>query len=86
MRASNIIADWMEIPSNTIVCITPNINVLTYPIMDEYHIDSPEQHPRNPDFAVRAGFHPSVPLNDAAIATAAAASAAAAASTRLVCQ
>ncbi|WFD15457.1 glutamine amidotransferase subunit [Malassezia arunalokei] len=44
-------ADWMEIPSNTIVCITPSINVLTYPIMDEYHIDSPEQHPRNPDFA-----------------------------------
>ena len=32
-------ADWMEIPSNTIVCITPNMNVLSYPIVDEYHND-----------------------------------------------
>ena len=76
----------MEIPSNTIVCITPSINVLTYPIMDEYHIDSPEQHPHNPDFAVRAGFHPSVSLHETGMTTAAAAEAVAAASTRIVCQ
>lgn len=50
-------ADWMEIESNTIVCITPNMNVLQYPILDEYHACSTETA-RNPDFAMRAGFGP----------------------------
>ena len=57
-------ADWMEIPSNTIVCITPNMNVLSYPIVDEYHNDSYGTLSRNPDFAMRAGFHPSVVLHN----------------------
>ncbi|WFD34739.1 glutamine amidotransferase subunit [Malassezia cuniculi] len=48
-------ADWMEIESNTIVCITPNMNVLQYPILDEYHVRSTTA-PRNPEFAMRAGF------------------------------
>ena len=58
------LADWMEIPSNTIVCITPNMNVLSYPILDEYHNDSYGTLSRNPDFAMRAGFHPSVVLHN----------------------
>lgn len=58
-------ADWLEIPSNTIVCITPNINVLSYPIMDEYHVAAPAMQTRNPDYAMRAGFHPAVPLDAA---------------------
>lgn len=53
-------ADWMEIPSNTIVCITPNMNVLSYPIVDEYHNDSYGTLSRNPDFAMRAGDRKSV--------------------------
>lgn len=57
-------ADWMEIPSNTIVCITPNMNVLSYPIVDQYHNDSYGTLSRNPDFAMRAGFHPSVVLHN----------------------
>lgn len=63
-------ADWLEIPSNTIVCITPNINVLSYPIVDEYHNAAPEKQSRNPDYAMRAGFHPPVPLDTSSSAVA----------------
>lgn len=50
-------ADWMEIESNTILCITPNMNVLQYPIIDEYHIPRSNSNVRDPHFAMRAGFH-----------------------------
>ena len=47
----------MEIESNTILCGTPNMNVLQYPIIDEYHTPRTNAPARNPDFAMRAGFH-----------------------------
>lgn len=47
----------MEIESNTILCITPNMNVLQYPIIDEYHIPRSNSNVRDPHFAMRAGFH-----------------------------
>lgn len=49
-------ADWMEIESNTIVCITPNMNVLQYPILDENSQTASAE--RDPHFAMRAGFSP----------------------------
>jgi glutamine amidotransferase len=30
-------ADWLTIPTNTLVVITSKLNVLTYPILDEFH-------------------------------------------------
>ena len=48
-------ADWMEVESNTIVCITPNMNVLQYPILDEFHVRN-STTALNPEFAMRAGF------------------------------
>lgn len=51
------LADWMEIESNTVLCITPNMNVLQYPILDEYHNPRSYLHVRDPNFAMRAGFH-----------------------------
>lgn len=37
-------ADWMEVPTNTMIIITPKMNVLQIPILDEYSpIDRP--HP-----------------------------------------
>lgn len=47
----------MEIESNTILCITPNMNVLQYPIVDEYHNPQSHPHVRDPNYAMRAGFH-----------------------------
>ncbi|WFD29991.1 glutamine amidotransferase subunit [Malassezia sp. CBS 17886] len=55
-------ADWMEIESNTILCITKNMNVLQYPIVDEYHNEDPELPSRDPNFAVRAGFMPNTAI------------------------
>ncbi|PKI82807.1 hypothetical protein MVES_003230 [Malassezia vespertilionis] len=55
---NSLAADWMEVESNTILCITPNMNVLQYPILDEYHSPRSQMHVRNPNFAMRAGFHP----------------------------
>ncbi|KAG0216538.1 hypothetical protein BGX28_000052 [Mortierella sp. GBA30] len=34
-------ADWLTIPTNTLVVITSKLNVLMYPIMDEFHNPSP---------------------------------------------
>lgn len=34
-------ADWLTIPSNTVVVITSKMNVLMYPIVDEYHNPDP---------------------------------------------
>ncbi|KAF9426136.1 hypothetical protein BGZ94_006921 [Podila epigama] len=34
-------ADWLTIPSNTVVVITSKMNVLMYPIMDEYYNPDP---------------------------------------------
>jgi glutamine amidotransferase len=34
-------ADWLTIPTNTLVVITSKLNVLMYPIVDEYHNPTP---------------------------------------------
>lgn len=37
-------ADWMEVPTNTMIIVTPQMNVLQIPILDEYSpLDRP--HP-----------------------------------------
>ena len=54
---ADALADWMEVPSNSILCITPNMNVLQCPILDEYHNASHDTQSRNPEFAKRTGFH-----------------------------
>lgn len=51
-------ADWMEIPTNTLVCITPKMNVLQQPIKDEYYVAQQQAHLRSPTFAVAKGFPP----------------------------
>jgi glutamine amidotransferase len=58
-------ADWMEIPSNTLVCITPKMNVLQLPIRDEYWLGREEEvagggRGRSPTFAIKTGYPPSV--------------------------
>ncbi|PWZ01654.1 N-terminal nucleophile aminohydrolase [Testicularia cyperi] len=53
-------ADWMEIPTNTLVCITPKMNVLQLPILDEYHTEHDQQLVRSPTFALRTGYPPSM--------------------------
>lgn len=35
-------ADWLAIPSNTVVVITSKMNVLMYPVMDEYYNPDPQ--------------------------------------------
>lgn len=48
-------ADWLEIPCQTCVIVTPRMNVLQIPIIDEFYQSS--VHPvRNPDFASAKGY------------------------------
>lgn len=56
----------MEIQSNTIICITPNMNVLQYPILDEYQDTSSLGTERDPNFAIRAGFSSNAVTSNAA--------------------
>lgn len=45
-------ADWMEVPTNTMIIITPKMNVLQIPILDEYSpIDRPHPAKRMPSAA-----------------------------------
>ncbi|EPQ29788.1 uncharacterized protein PFL1_02461 [Pseudozyma flocculosa PF-1] len=74
-------ADWMEIPTNTLVCITPRMNVLQLPIVDEYHLSHNSTTVRSPTFALKTGYPPSVSGSLSSFATAAAAASAAAAAT-----
>ncbi|KAG8907299.1 hypothetical protein FRB99_004748 [Tulasnella sp. 403] len=50
-------ADWMEIPTNTLIVITPKINLLQIPIIDEFHVADPlEAKKRGSDFAAQKGL------------------------------
>ncbi|KAG8963341.1 hypothetical protein FRC05_004778 [Tulasnella sp. 425] len=50
-------ADWMEIPTNTLIVITPKMNVLQIPIIDEFHVSDPLQaKKRGSDFAAQKGL------------------------------
>ncbi|KAN0060427.1 glutamine amidotransferase subunit [Thecaphora frezii] len=68
-------ADWMEIPTNTLVCITPRMNMLQLPILDEYHLSHDSTTVRSPTFALRTGYPPSVSGSLSSFAAAAAAAA-----------
>ncbi|ORY33773.1 nucleophile aminohydrolase [Naematelia encephala] len=51
-------SDWMEVKTNTMIVITPKMNVLQIPIIDEFWVppqDPASQH-RSTDFAVALGF------------------------------
>lgn len=61
-------ADWIQIPTNTLVIITPKMNVLQQPIEDEFALPSgsEEAHQRTPHFAIKSGYQPNVPVGHAA--------------------
>ncbi|PWN29605.1 N-terminal nucleophile aminohydrolase [Jaminaea rosea] len=46
-------ADWMEVPTNTMIIVTPKMNVLQIPILDEY---SPIDRPHPMHVPVRAPY------------------------------
>ncbi|KIR58710.1 hypothetical protein I312_102825 [Cryptococcus bacillisporus CA1280] len=51
-------SDWMEVKTNTMMVITPKMNLLQIPIIDEYWV--PPQDPasltRSRDFAIKRGY------------------------------
>ncbi|KAF8898794.1 nucleophile aminohydrolase [Infundibulicybe gibba] len=51
-------ADWMEIKTNTMVVITPKMNLLQIPIMDQYYVppSDPLASARATEFAQEKGF------------------------------
>jgi len=51
-------ADWMEIKTNTMIVITPRMNLLQIPIVDEFHVppSDPASLKRNVEFASSKGF------------------------------
>lgn len=51
-------ADWVEVKTNMMVVITPKMNLLQIPIIDEYWVSpqDPASHARSPDFAIQLGF------------------------------
>lgn len=55
-------ADWMEIPTNTLVVITGKMNVLQLPIRDEHALGVEDRGKvrRDPTFAIKTGFPPSM--------------------------
>ena len=61
-RASNELfsADWMEIKTNMLVTITPKMNVLQSPIIDEFWVppSDPAAKQRGVDLAVAKGLLP----------------------------
>lgn len=51
-------ADWMEIRTNNMIVITPKMNLLQIPIIDEYYVPAsdPAAHNRTTSFAEGKGF------------------------------
>jgi len=51
-------SDWMEVKTNTMVVITPKMNLLQIPIIDEFWVapQDPASHLRSMDFAIEKGF------------------------------
>lgn len=49
-------ADWMEVRTNTIVVITPKMNILQIPIIDEFHVPYSAANKRFGDFAATKGL------------------------------
>ncbi|KAL7423913.1 glutamine amidotransferase subunit [Cryptotrichosporon argae] len=50
--------DWIEVRTNTMVVITPKMNILQVPIIDEFWVppQDPASHSRSTDFAIEMGF------------------------------
>ncbi|KAF8311161.1 N-terminal nucleophile aminohydrolase [Clavulina sp. PMI_390] len=63
-------ADWMEIKTNTMIVITPKMNILQIPIVDEFSASSRSK--RNVQFATEKGLWTQNPRKAAAAAAAAA--------------
>ncbi|WRT67102.1 uncharacterized protein IL334_004068 [Kwoniella shivajii] len=51
-------SDWMEVKTNTMIVITPKMNLLQIPIIDEFWVapQDPAALSRSRDFAIRMGF------------------------------
>lgn len=51
-------ADWMEIRTNTLLCVTPKMNLLQIPIVDEFHVppSDPQAGKRRVEFAANKGL------------------------------
>ncbi|CAK9780180.1 N-terminal nucleophile aminohydrolase [Cutaneotrichosporon oleaginosum] len=51
-------ADWVEVKTNMMIVITPKMNLLQIPIIDEYWVapQDPASHARSPDLAIQLGF------------------------------
>ena len=51
-------ADWMEIRTNTLIVVTPKMNILQIPIVDEFHVpaDDPKANKRDAEFASTKGL------------------------------
>ncbi|CAD6582666.1 MAG: hypothetical protein CYPHOPRED_002095 [Cyphobasidiales sp. Tagirdzhanova-0007] len=56
-------ADWLEIPCQTCVIVTPRMNVLQIPIRDKYFQQAMHPH-RNPEFATSKGYQFSTPVEE----------------------
>lgn len=48
--------DWMEVKTNTMVVITPQMNLLQIPIKDEYYVPPRDNANRSSDFVRAKGF------------------------------
>jgi glutamine amidotransferase len=49
-------ADWLEIRTNTMVVVTPKMNLLQIPIVDEFHVPPSYAHIRAVEFAATKGL------------------------------
>lgn len=51
-------ADWMEVKTNTMIVLTPKMNVLLIPIVDKFYVhpSNPESQSRGTDLAVAKGL------------------------------
>ena len=64
-----LLADWMEIKTNTMVTITPKMNMLQIPIIDKFYVrpSDPAALARNTQFAREKGLLNHRTANDAAV-------------------
>ena len=51
-------SDWMEVKTNTMLVVTPKMNILQIPIRDEFWVEegSKDVSKRSTDYAVEMGF------------------------------
>jgi hypothetical protein len=58
MTYAFLLADWMEIKTNNMVVITPKMNLLQIPIIDQYYVppSDPNSFARATEFAQEKGL------------------------------